>query len=119
MAFLCLVAAFLANGIANVLLKVGADRGLLLEWSLGPGKLLAHHSFLIGGILLFVLNVGFYVIALRAFPLSVAYPVMVGMSFLIANGAALFFLHEAVKWQHFLGYALILAGVTLVVGAAR
>ncbi len=115
MAYLYLALALVTNGVANVLLKIGADRGVTLDWSLGLPRLVAHHAYLLTGLALFAANVVFYVVALRALPLSVAYPVMVGMSFLIANGAAVLFLQESLGWQHLTGYALILAGITLVV----
>lgn len=117
--YLYLIVAFIANGVANILLKIGADRGVELSWSLGIAGLFARHAYLIGGLIVFALNVIFYVLALRSFPLSIAYPIMVGMSFLIANGAAVLFLHEPLSWQHLVGYALIIAGITLVASYGR
>lgn len=119
MAYLLLIGAFLANGVANTLLKLGADKGIRIDWSLGIGGLIAHHAFLIAGTALFVVNLGLYVAALRLFPLSVAYPVMVGMSFVVASSAAVLFLGEPLSWQHLLGYVLILTGITVVVGYAN
>lgn len=115
MAYLALILAFVANAVANVLLKVGADRGLSLDFSQGLGKLLLANAYLIGGVALFAVNVVFYVIALRSLPLTLAYPVMVGMSFLIASSLAVFYLHESLGWPHLLGYLLILLGATLIV----
>jgi multidrug transporter EmrE-like cation transporter len=119
MAYLFLIGAFIANGLANVLLKMGADKGVIFDASLGVVRLISHHAYLLGGIVLFVLNIGLYIVALRAFPLSVAYPIMVGMSFLIANTAAVAYLHEPIAWQQLVGYALILGGITLVVSYGR
>ncbi len=115
MGFLALALAFVTNGVANVLLKVGADRGVSLDLSRGVGQLLAQHVFLLGGMVLFVINLMFYIYALRTLPLSVAYPIMVGMSFLVANTLAVLYLNEALSWQHLLGYVLILTGISLVV----
>jgi multidrug transporter EmrE-like cation transporter len=117
--FLYLVAAFVTNAAANVLLKIGADRGVHLDWSLGIFKIITLHSFLISGVGLFALNVLLYIAALRAFPLSVAYPIMVGMSFLIANTCAALFLGEKITAIQLIGYLCILGGVILVVGATR
>lgn len=119
MGFLYLAIAFITNAVANVLLKVGADKGVTLDWSLGLPKLLSLHSYLILGVALFAINVLFYIAALRMLPLSVAYPVMVGMSFIIANATAFIFLQEGISWQQVIGYALILGGITLVVSYAR
>jgi multidrug transporter EmrE-like cation transporter len=117
--FIYLILAFLTNGAANVLLKVGADRGVTLDWSLGFAHLLKLHAYLLGGLGLFMLNVIFYVLALRGLPLSIAYPVMVGMSFVLASTAAFLFLHESIAWQQIIGYLLILGGITLAVAYGK
>lgn len=115
MGFLSLAVAFVTNGVANVLLKVGADRGVSFDPSKGVFTLITQHAFLLGGMVLFVVNLMFYIYALRTLQLSVAYPIMVGMSFLIANTLAVVYLYEALSWQHILGYVLILTGISLVV----
>jgi len=108
MASFYLVCAFCLNAAANILLKLGASQGLALgNWQLGLGAAL------------FALNLGCYTLALRALPLSVAYPVMVGMSFLIVNGYALLYLTEAITLLQIVGYALIIAGVVLASGLLR
>lgn len=119
MAYFFLTLAFVFNGIANVLLKIASDRGLLFDPAAGLVKLFSHNVFLFAGVALFVVNLAFYILALRGLPLSVAYPLMVGMSFLIANSAATLFLQEPIAWQQVVGYALILAGVTLTIAYAR
>lgn len=117
--FAYLIGAFVANGVANVLLKLGADKGVHLDWSLGIGRLFSLHAFLIAGVALFAVNVLLYIAALRSLPLSLAYPVMVAMSFVIVNSAAFFLLNERVSSMQLLGYALIIAGVVCVVGFVR
>lgn len=114
-----LTLAFLANSVANVLLKIGADRGVFLDFSAGIVRLLYANVYSVAGIALFAVNVCFYIAALRGLPLSFAYPIMVGMTFLITNSAAILLLHEPVGWQHILGYVLILGGITLVVTYAQ
>src|SRR5688500_8843373 len=108
MAYLYLFAAFLLNGLANVLLKLGSVRGLTTEGSL-PTLIATNWQFLLG-LFLFAANVIFYFLALRALPLSVAYPVMVAMSFLIINGFAYFGLREVITPLQLAGYALIIVG---------
>lgn len=113
MAYLYLALAFTLNSIANILLKLGAARGL----SLSGGLLViveANWHFLLG-LGIFAINVIFYFLALRALPLSVAYPVMVVMGFLIVNSYALLALHEPITAGQYVGYALIIVGLTLVV----
>lgn len=113
MAYLYLALALSLNSIANILLKLGAERGLSLS-----GGLLAMAEAnwqVLLGLSIFALNVIFYFLALRALPLSIAYPVMVAMSFLIVNSYALIALHEPVTAGQYIGYLLIVIGLTLVV----
>lgn len=113
MAYLFLAFAFTLNSIANILIKIGANRGLLLSGS--PLALIeANWQFLLG-LAIFATNMLFYFLALRALPLSVAYPVMVAMGFLIVNSYALIALHEPISAGQYLGYLFIIIGLLLVV----
>jgi multidrug transporter EmrE-like cation transporter len=116
MAYFYLAAAFTLNAAANVLLKLGAARGLSSTGSLSV--LLSGNWQLLAGLVLFAVNVLFYFLALRALPLSLAYPIMVAMSFLLINGYALVGLRETISPIQILGYLLIIAGLTLVVAKA-
>ena len=76
MGYLFLIVALTLNAAANVLLKIGATRlGGIDE----PGLLgrLVSDYYLLAGLLLFALNVVFYVAALARLNLSTAYPIMV------------------------------------------
>lgn len=115
MAYLYLTLAFTLNSIANILLKIGAGRGLSFSLSDGVlGLIEANWQFLLG-LCIFAMNVIFYFLALRALPLSVAYPVMVVMGFLIVNSYALLALHEPITTGQYIGYFFIVIGLTLVV----
>ena len=113
MAYLYLVLAFTLNSVANILLKIGALRGF--SFSKDSLTLIGTNWQLFSGLSLFAVNVIFYFLALRALPLSVAYPVMVVMGFLIVNSYALFALHEPITSGQYIGYVLIVVGLTLVV----
>lgn len=113
MAYLFLSLAFTLNAVANVLLKIGATRGLSLSGSLV--SLIANNWQLIVGLTLFALNAIFYILALRTVPISVAYPVMVLMGFILINGYALTMLHESLGPLQVFGYALMIVGLLLVV----
>lgn len=113
MAYLYLVLAFTLNSIANILLKLGALQGLTLSG--GVFALVKGNWQFLLGLSIFAVNVIFYFLALRALPLSVAYPVMVVMGFLIVNSYALFALHEPITAGQYIGYVLIVIGLTLVV----
>lgn len=115
MAYVYLVCAFTLNAIANILLKLGAERGLSTSLSDGVLALfVANWQFLLG-LFIFAANVIFYFLALRALPLSIAYPVMVAMSFLIINGYAFMALGEHVTSLQLVGYVAIVGGLVLVV----
>ena len=113
MPYLFLILAFTLNGIANILLKQGAVQGFHFE----PGSYFSIFSNwqLLLGMGLFATNIIFYFLALRALPLSFAYPVMVAMGFLIVNGYALFTLGEVITPIEVAGYLLIITGLVLVV----
>ena len=101
MGYVLLLIAVAVNALANVLLKTASGKGLvsgITVLALGA----------------FALNVLFYFFALRALPLSVAYPIMVAGTFILVNGASVLFLHENVQTAQIAGYLLIVAGVALV-----
>lgn len=114
MPYLFLIAAFVCNGAANILLKEGALHGFGMS-SKNPVFFLAHNWEVATGLLLFSVNALFYLFALKTLPLSVAYPVMVGMTFLIVGVYAAIFLGEHISIIHILGYVSILFGVLLIV----
>jgi len=104
-----LAIAFTLNSVANILLKLSARGGE------GEGIVsLARNPFFISGAALFALNIVFYYLALRTLPLSVAYPVMVAMSFIIVNGYALFGFGERITALQLAGYALVIIGIIMV-----
>ena len=113
MAYIYLICAFTLNAIANILLKVGSEKGIVLL-SYSPILFFKNNWPFLLGLSLFVLNVIFYFLALRVTPLSVAYPVMVIMSFLIINLYAYFFLGEKITSMQFVGYVMIVLGIILV-----
>jgi multidrug transporter EmrE-like cation transporter len=69
---------------------------------------------LIGGILLFVIALAGYSFVLSRMNLSVVYPIMTVMAFIIVITASWLFLHETIKAVQVVGYAFILLGVWLV-----
>src|SRR3989338_8448065 len=87
MPYLFLFLAFTCNAAANIILKLAATSGFSFggflrgEWSLA-------HLYAGVAAALFALNLGFYLVALQKIPLSVGYPVMIGMTFVITTGAA-------------------------------
>ena len=118
MAYLLLVCAFVLNAVANIFLKIGSVKGINTA-SLSPVALITHNWQLIVGLFLFAGNVIFYFLALRTLPISVAYPVMVVMSFIIINLYALTVLHESLTLLQILGYGAVVIGIILIVANAQ
>lgn len=113
MAYFFLFGAFVLNSLANLLLKLGAQKGFVLT-SFRPLFLLTNNWQFILGCLFFIANVPLYFLSLKYLPLSVAYPIMVIMSFILVNILAVVFLHEVVNLVQFCGYVLLIGGLLLV-----
>lgn len=111
-----IVFAAAVNAAANILLKLAVDRGISLSIANGIGAFLVHHWYLILGLVLFVLNVAIYLIALRVLPLSVAYPTMLAVSFMVIGTVSVFLLGEHMTLVKVVGYACIILGIVLVSG---
>jgi multidrug transporter EmrE-like cation transporter len=109
-----LAVALVFNAVANVLMKAGmrtAPEGA------GATAMLRHYLTswpVLVGLLLFALNVLAYTQALTRIPLSVAYPLMTSLGFLIVVSASAVFFEETITWVQGIGFALIVAGVVLV-----
>lgn len=113
MGYLFLVVAITLNAAANILLKIGATRlGGIDE----PGFIgrLGSDRHLLAGLLLFALNVVFYIAALARLNLSIAYPIMVAGGMVIVVSAAVFALGEAMTPLQTVGLLLLVLGIALV-----
>lgn len=113
MPIIYLLLAFTFNGVANIILKVAANRGLNLS-SHHPVDLISRHSLLLLGLVIFATNVIFYFLALRSIPISIAYPVMVVASFLIINAYAVWGLGEVITPGQIVGYLLLVLGLVMI-----
>jgi len=119
---IALVVALLLNASANLMIRFGmravdldlGGAGLLDQGILGGVRLLLRHWVLLAGIGCFALNVGFYAYALRKMPISVAYPIMVTVGFVIIVVVAGMFLKERLTAWQWAGVAAVLIGVSLV-----
>lgn len=113
MPYFFLIIAFTLNATANILLKLGALKGLAYQ-GLSLTQLVSQNALAIVGLFFFALNAVFYFMALKSVPISVAYPTMVVISLLIINGYAIFVLKEQVSIMQVIGYALIITGIVMV-----
>jgi multidrug transporter EmrE-like cation transporter len=113
MAYIYLALAFVMNSMANVLLKLAAMKGFSFSEVL-KGRISSGEVYIGLAAVLFAANLAFYVLTLRSLPLSVAYPIMIGMTFLITSSVALA-LGERITPLHIIGFLLIMLGIIAIV----
>ncbi len=113
MSIIFLVLAFTLNAVANILLKISAGREIHFA-NMSLFKIISSNSILLTGLALFACNVVFYMLALRTLSLSVAYPVMVGMTFLMVSSFSFLYLKEDITLIKIIGYCTIFAGIVII-----
>lgn len=89
------------NTIAQTLLKLGSGQNPI-------------NLYLIGGILAYGLSTVFYVLVLGKLNLSVAYPVVIGLTIFATTLAGAVILREKVAIVHWLGVGLMLSGILAI-----
>jgi small multidrug resistance pump len=116
---IALVMALTLNAVANLMMKLGANRlnsspphfkggiASLVEIALANWVLLLGLCFFAGHVVL-------YTFALKGIPISTAYPIMVGTGFVIISIGAWKMLGERLSAMQWAGVGLILFGVWLV-----
>jgi len=111
--WIALVIALVLNAVANALLKAGSA-------SISGGVSLATllqalaNPYLVGGVVLFALNVVCYTFALSRLPLSLAYPTMVIGGLLIVTTASVLVFGESLSYVQAGGLALVVSGIVLL-----
>ena len=117
---LSLVAALVCAAATNLLIKAGAG---LMESQKQAGasqsllpmvKMAMTNPWIVGGIICGILNLAAYTFALRKFPVSTAFPIMVSVSYVIIVVGAMVWFSERLKTVQMVGMAVILAGVWIV-----
>jgi multidrug transporter EmrE-like cation transporter len=110
---LVLINALLAV-IANLMLRSGVEKAGGLDQGISGFVNLAKQPLFDFGIVLYALATLVWIRVLSVEPLSVAYPVLVSITFLLVTmGAALLFC-ESLSWHKILGLMVILAGILIV-----
>lgn len=104
---------------ANLLLRAGIDAagGFAPHGAAGIAaavlRLFLQPLFAIGFLAYFLASViWFRVVATE--PLSVAYPILVSLTFTLVTAGAVVFFHESLSWQKVLGLATILGGIVII-----
>jgi multidrug transporter EmrE-like cation transporter len=113
MGYLFLTVALTLNATANLLMKMGADRIGPFEGVASLRDIVANR-YLLGGVVLFALNIVFYLAALARMNLSVAYPVMMAGGVLIVATASVVYFREPLSFAQVCGIVLVIAGIVLV-----
>lgn len=120
-AYLFLSIALILNAAANLLMKHAANRA---EAAAAAGTATAGFAgmastylnpYFVGGILCFGLNVLIYTQALKKIPISIAYPLMVSLGYLIILGVSFFVFDEKLSLVRYLGAGLMIFGLWLLV----
>lgn len=106
--------SILLNASANIFFKVSAQDGFTPLNGLHVFSFIKDNIVLLTGVSLFALSTVSYFLTLRALPVSVVYPVIVGMSFVLTNSIAYFYLHEKIYGLQVIGYLFIIVGVSIV-----
>jgi multidrug transporter EmrE-like cation transporter len=108
------IVSILLNASANIFFKVSAKGGFSPMQGFDLFSFLRENFVLLTGVSLFACSTITYFLTLRALPVSIVYPVIVGMSFVITNSIAYFYLHEKINGLQVIGYLLIIIGVATV-----
>ncbi|HVC49516.1 MAG TPA: SMR family transporter [Burkholderiales bacterium] len=114
----CLVlTGVLLNAGAQLLLKAGVNRIGHFSYSfanlLPIGWKIALEPHILGGLGLYVISVGVWIMALSRVPVSIAYP-MLSIGYVVNAVAAWYWLGESVTVIRIIGMAVIIFGVYLV-----
>jgi multidrug transporter EmrE-like cation transporter len=94
------------NTLAQFLLKLGSGQSVL-------------NLYLLGGVSVYGLSTILYVLVLGKLNLSVAYPVVIGLTILSTTIAGAIFLRENVATVQWLGIGLMLSGISAIASGAK
>ncbi len=86
------------NTVAQTLLKLGSGQNPL-------------NIYLLGGITTYGISTIFYILVLGKFNLSVAYPVVIGLTIIATTISGALILHEKVSPTQWLGIGLMLSAI--------
>jgi len=110
--FILGIAIFL-NAFANILIKIGVrDKGIRLD--IKSLIALVFEPAILGGILCFILALVAYGFVLSKMNLSIAYPLMTSIGFMVVILASWLLLKESITLIQVIGFFFILSGVWLV-----
>jgi multidrug transporter EmrE-like cation transporter len=114
MSYLILILAITFNAVANILMKVGMLRGKQVTGVAGFILGMIMNPVLVAGIICFALGLAAYCYVLTKMNLSIAYPIMTSVGYVIVVIASWLFLKETITAIQVAGFSLIIAGVWMV-----
>jgi multidrug transporter EmrE-like cation transporter len=116
--FLLVLCAALVTACANLMVRHGLvlAGGLSVQGNGIPGLLLrlAKQWTFVLGLAAFALAALIWFRALSAAEVSICYPILVGLTFIMINVGAVLWLREPTSFLRIVGIAVILAGIVLV-----
>lgn len=115
MTYFLLFFALVCNAVANILMKLGSQQfsdGLLRIFQ--DPQLFFRNGYFFAGVVFFMMALVFYTVALSRLSLSVAYPIMTGLGFMIVVLFSVYSLGEQLWWWQILGVGFVLVGVILL-----
>lgn len=95
-------------------MKLGAQRIGTASLTITGLKAFITNPFIWGGLISFGLALLFYTYVLTKMNLSVAYPIMTALGFLIVVTFSAFYLHETIQLPQIIGLVLIVGGLYLI-----
>lgn len=89
------------NTSAQILLKLGSGKGLI-------------NPFLLSGLVAYGVSTVFYILVLGKYNLSVAYPLVIGLTVIATTLAGAIVLQEKVVLTQWVGIGLMLSGISAI-----
>ncbi|MBP7057641.1 EamA family transporter [Candidatus Gracilibacteria bacterium] len=114
MTALILALAIVFNASANILMKLGAKQIGGLSFSVAGLKAFVLSPFIVVGVISFGLTLVLYTYVLSRMNLSVAYPLMTSVGFLIVAGFSALYLRETIHLPQIIGMVLVVGGLYLI-----
>lgn len=107
--------AIVCNAVGNILIKLSSEQFAvaIMDFVQKPW-LIFYNVQLCVGIFFFVLALGLYTKVLSEMNLSIAYPIMTSLGFVIVVAFSVFSLGERFEWWQCIGLVLIIGGVYLL-----
>ena len=119
MTWIFLGLAVIGNTAANVLMKLGAKQMGGFSFSFSGLKLFFSTPLIWAGMVSFALTLLCYTYVLSKLNLSVAYPIITSLGFLLVTVFSTLYFHESIHWLQIVGMFVIVFGLYLVVYTAK